>query len=146
MAWLEILLLVLTPGIELRGAIPYGIAIGMDPLAVALFATVANMALVFPLFIFLDNVFPFFEKWGLTQKIISRTQKAAKPYLDQYGLIGLALFVAIPLPGSGVYTGALAAYLFGVPKKVSTPAIALGAAVAGILVTCISAGFIPLLL
>ncbi len=146
MSFLELALLTLTPGIELRGAIPYGIAIGMDPLTVAVFSVVVNIALIFPVFIFLDYVFPFFENWKISKFFVKRIQKKSKPYLDKYGFLGLALFVAVPLPGSGVYSGCLAAYLFGIKKKTSTPAIALGTVVAGLIVLFISAGFIPLLI
>ncbi|MCK4328136.1 MAG: small multi-drug export protein [Candidatus Diapherotrites archaeon] len=146
MGWLEVFLLVLSPGIELRGAIPYGIATGMDPIVVGIAATVANILLVFPLFFFLDHVFPMFESWTLSQKLLKRARRAAAPYVDQYGRIGLALFVAVPLPGSGVYSGALAAYVLGVPRKSSMVGIGVGAALAGMLVTCISAGFLPMLL
>jgi len=144
MGFLEIFLLVLTPGIELRGAIPYGIAVGMDPVVVGLAATVLNVLLIIPVFLFLDHVFPFFEKWKITQKLLVRTRKKVQPYVDQYARVGLALFVAVPLPGSGVYTGALAAYVLGVPRKEAFAGIAVGACFAGLLVTCISAGFIPL--
>lgn len=146
MSFFELLLLTLTPGIELRGSIPYGVATGMNPLIVTVFCIAINIALVFPLFILFDYFFLFFKHWKITKKIIMRTQKSVKPYIDSYGFWGLALFVAIPLPGSGVYTGALASYLFGVPKKTSVPAIALGTAVAGIMVFCISVGFLPILL
>lgn len=146
MGWPELFLLVLSPGIELRGAIPYGVAVGMEPVLVGIVATALNILLVLPLFFFLDHVFPMFESWSVSQRLLRRARNAAAPYVDQYGRIGLALFVAVPLPGSGVYTGALAAYVLGIPRKSSMAGIAVGAAIAGMLVTCISAGFVPLLL
>jgi len=130
----------LIPGIELRGSIPVGIALGLDPLFVLAAAILVNLIIIVPTFIFLDLIMPHVEGVWIFGKLIDRIRGKTKNLVDKYGFWGLALFVAIPLPGSGVYSGALAAYLFDIDRVPSYAAIALGAVVAGVLVTGISFG------
>ena len=114
--FLQLFFLTLVPWIELRGSIPYGIALGLNPILVLLFCIVVNILLLLPLFFFLDHLFPFIRHWAIIDKIVMRVQTKSEKYVDRWGFVGLALFVGVPLPGSGVYSGALAAYLLGIPK------------------------------
>ena len=140
-----ILLITILPAIELRGSIPVGIALGMSPLAVFLAATVANILLIFPIFFLLDKVFPHLRKIDRLGKIIGRIHNKTEPYVKKYGTLGLLLFVAIPLPGSGAYSGSLAAYLFNIERKKAIPAIAGGVLIAGIGVTLAAMGAVSAL-
>jgi len=72
------------------------------------------------------------------QKIVTRTQKRVHPYVEKYGLIGLGCFIGVPLPGSGVYSGALGAYLLGYKFKDYLRAAVVGVLIAGIVVTLVS--------
>ncbi len=60
--------------------------------------------------------------------------------MQRYGALGLLLFVAVPLPGSGAWTGSLIAVVLGLKKRYAWPAISLGVVIAGVLVTLASAG------
>jgi len=71
---------------------------------------------------------------------LERTQKAFAKKYERYGELGLVLFVGVPLPLTGVWTGSLAALVFGIPFRRAFPLIAVGNAVAGIIVTLATAG------
>ncbi|MFH1835487.1 MAG: small multi-drug export protein [Methanobacteriota archaeon] len=140
--WLYLIFITLVPGIELRGAIPYGIFEGsLNPVNVFVVAVLTNILVIYPAFIFLDIVFDIAMRVPLVKRYIKKTQRKAKPYVDKYGVIGLAFFVAIPLPGTGAYSGALAAHLFGMKNKKAFIAISFGVLTAGILVFLISTIF-----
>ena len=137
-----LILITILPGIELRGSIPIGFAMGYAPLLIFVACTIANIALIPLVFMFLDHIFPLFQKVSVVNKIVTRIQKKTFNYVNTYGVLGLTLFVAIPLPGSGAYSGALAAYIFDIERKRAYLAIALGVIIAGILVTLALTGAI----
>lgn len=140
----EVLFLVfitMLPGIELRGSIVYGVGVGLDPVLVFFLAVASNIAIIFPIYVFLKFVFPFFENLPVFMPLIEHVRKKTAKFVDRHGFLGLALFVAVPLPGSGVYSGALGAHLFGLKKRKAIPAMILGVILAGIIVTLLSIGF-----
>lgn len=143
---LHLVLITLVPWIELRGSIPYGIGLGLDPFVVFLVCVFTNILLLFPTFFFLDHFFRFIKHWGLVGRVVSKVQRKASRYVDRWGFLGLTVFVMIPWPGTGAYSGALAAYLLGVPRKKAFKAITAGVFIAGVLVTLASIGFKVLLL
>ncbi len=128
------------PFIELRGAIPVGIAMGLNPILVFLICTATNILIIPVIFLFMDHIFPFFAHLPIVHKVLDRVHKKTHKYVEKYGEIGLALFVAIPLPGSGAYSGVLAAYIFEIKKKDSFPAISIGVIIAGLAITLLSTG------
>jgi uncharacterized membrane protein len=139
--WLWVLLITCIPWVELRGSIPYAIIkLGLNPLLVLLSTVAVNIAIIYPAFVFLDWFFDLMRKTPL-RVFIDSTQRKARPYVDRYGLLGLALFVAVPLPGTGAYSGSLAAHLFGVKNRRAFLSISLGVAAAGVAVTLISTVF-----
>ncbi|MFW0862181.1 MAG: COG2426 family protein [Candidatus Komeilibacteria bacterium] len=73
-------------------------------------------------------------------KVIQRTRRKTLTKMNKYGYLALLLFVAIPFPGTGVWTGSIGAWLFGLPKKQSLIVISLGAVLAGIIMTLVSKG------
>jgi len=87
---------------------------------------------------FLAKRFNFFAK--IYNKVLQLTRKKTQKKLLRYGYLALFLFVAIPLPGTGVWTGAIAAWLFGLPKRQSLITIILGTVLAAIIMTLISKG------
>ncbi|MFH1586807.1 MAG: small multi-drug export protein [Candidatus Diapherotrites archaeon] len=139
-----LILITIVPWIELRGAIPAGILMGMDPLTVFLISVVTNILVIFPIYIFLELIFPYFESLPIIQPILAKIRGKTGKYVDKYGFLGLLIFTAIPLPGSGAYSACLGAHLLKIRKRDAIPAIALGVIVAGILVTLISIGFFKL--
>jgi len=139
--WFWVILITCVPWIELRGSIPVGIIqFGLNPVFVFLSTVAVNIAVIYPAFIFLDWFFEYMKKTPLN-RFIEKTQTKAKPYVDKYGMLGLALFVAVPLPGTGAYSGSLAAHIFGLKNKKAFASIAAGITLAGLAVTLISTVF-----
>ena len=143
---LILFLITLVPFVELRGSIPYGISVlGLNWFIVFLIAVISN-ALIGPLIYFLlDKLIHNFllkNKWfsNIYNKIIERTQRKIKKYVNKYGEIGIAIFIAVPLPGTGSYSAALGSYLIGLNFKKFIIANLIGVLIAGIIVTLITIG------
>jgi len=131
-----ILLLTISPISELRGGIPLGILhYELDPLFTFFIAIIANALIFFPLFfalrLFYDKLL---TRIPLFNKYLDSLRARGKPILDKHGFWGLTLFVAIPLPITGAYTGTILAWLLGMDWKKAFPAIAIGVVIAGIIV------------
>jgi len=138
--------LTLIPGVELRGTIPVGIAMGYHPLWVMAVAIVTNCVLVVPTFMALDLLYArWFSRWAFLRRQVDRVRASGGSYVQRYGLPGLALFVAVPLPGTGAYSGALLAWVIGLPRRAALAAIAVGVVGAGIIVTLAATGVITAL-
>lgn len=133
------------PVLEIRGAIPVGVALGLDPWLAFAVGFVGNM-LPIPFLILLTrrviewlkkhNILVKFTRW-LEDKGSKGAQKVKK-----YSFWGLFILVAIPLPGTGAWTGALAASLLDMRLKRALPAIAMGVAAAGLIVLAVTYGVI----
>ncbi|WP_028828666.1 COG2426 family protein [Proteocatella sphenisci] len=139
--YLTVFLLAATPIIELRGAIPAGVALGLDPWTVYLLA-VAGSSLPAPfLILFFRKILDFLEYkgWfkGLTDFLHNHVQKKAHK-LKKASVLGLFLFVAIPLPSTGAYTGSVLASVFDIRLKYSFTAILAGNFAAGFIMMMIS--------
>ena len=128
------------PYIELRGAIPVAIAKGLGPIEAFLVCTIANILIIPVIFLFMDHIYPYFAHLGFVQKTLVKVHAKTHSQVKKYGALGLCLFVAVPLPGTGAYSGTLASYVFEINKKNAFSSIALGVTIAGVLVTLISAG------
>ena len=141
---LLILLTAMLPVAELRGAIPMGVAKEL-PLWPVLFASViGNMIPVPFIVLFARKVLDWLGKQsgGLASKVRWLEERAQKKgaILDRYRLLGLFILVAIPLPGTGAWTGSLVAALFDMRLKVAFPIILLGVLAAGIIMCILSYG------
>ncbi|MCK4421459.1 small multi-drug export protein [candidate division WOR-3 bacterium] len=138
---LKIVILSLLPISELRGGIPVGLASGLSIPTVYLIAVISN-SLVFPIFyLFLSSVHHLFMRFRLYrktfEKFLEKTRKRTHSKIEKYGFLGLTLFVAIPLPITGAYTGTLAAWFFEMDIKKSFLAVLLGVVIAGIIVSLV---------
>jgi uncharacterized membrane protein len=136
------------PIVELRGAIPWALSPAMGPALswsnAYLIAVAGNLIPVIPILRFLEPVslglrrrgrlFDRFFTW-----LFARTRRRGR-VVERYGAIGLTLFVAIPLPITGAWTGAMLAFLLGIPLRLALPCICLGVAIAGCVVTLASLG------
>ena len=134
--------LTLLPFLELRASIPYGILqTNLHWGMVFLICAVSNIILAPVVFILLQKFAHLFQKVKrvntLYKKTIDRTQKKIHPYVDRYGTWGLALFIGVPLPGSGVYSGALGAWMLGMHFKDFLKAAIIGVLIAGVVVTAV---------
>lgn len=130
-----VFLLSLVPTFEGRYAIVYGIGRGY-PVGETLLLAGAGVAL---LSFFLPMLLPLID-WlmlgledtflgGLARfylRYVERVRVKAHPYVEKWGFLGLIIFVAVPLPGTGVWTGSLAAYIFGMERKKTVPALLIG--------------------
>jgi uncharacterized membrane protein len=140
------LLATVLPISELRGGIPLGISLGLDPLFTFFLAVIANALIFFPIFFALRF---FYDKLlyriPLFNKYLDGVRKRGKPKVDKYGFLALTLFVAIPLPVTGVYTGTILAWLLDMDWRKAFPAVGLGVIVAGVVVLLITLGVIGLI-
>ena len=136
---LKIIILSILPIAELRGGIPYayGHEIGIIPAYII--CVLANMLVVPIVFIFLETLHVQFYKISIYRKyfdrFVIRTRKKAEKNVSKYGYWGIMLFVAIPLPITGAYTGTLAAWLLELYRKKSFLYLALGVVIAGVIVS-----------
>jgi uncharacterized membrane protein len=135
------------PIAELRGGIPVAASLGMGWRESYLVCTAGNFVPVIPILFLLEPVAAFLRRWGPFDRfftsLFARTRRRSS-VVERYEAIGLVLFVAIPLPITGAWTGALAAYLFGVRRRYAIPAIALGILIAGVVVTLATQGVLHL--
>ena len=139
------LLMAMVPVIELRGAIPYGVAVaGLEIWQAALIAVIGNLLPIPFLVVFTRDVFAWMRKKSeRLDRIVVRMEKKADKNKDvvlRYQFWGLMILVALPLPGTGAWTGALVAALMDLQLKRAMPAIALGVVIAAIIVTWITYG------
>lgn len=141
-------LISMLPVVELRLGLPYGIAIGLNyPLAL-ISAVVGNLLPVPFIIMFIKNVLAFLrEKIAKLDGFITRLEERAhlkSEVVTKYGQIGLCLLVAIPLPGTGAWTGALVAALMGMNLRKAMPAIIIGVLIASAIMTGVTFGIIHL--
>jgi len=141
-------LISMVPVLELRGAIPVGVAGGMPPLAAMCIAIVGNLLPIPFLIVFTRRVFNWLKTKGrlaaMVEKLEARAAEKSRIVL-KYAWIGLCILVAIPLPGTGAWTGALVAAVLNMRLKKAMPAIILGVIIAGFIVTCLTYGVTHLL-
>ncbi len=132
-----IFIISMIPIVELRGAIPAGIALGIHPIVVYILCVIGNMLPVPFILWLIRPVFGFLKKTKLLhfiQKIEDKAMNKSES-IQKRSILGLILFVAIPLPGTGAWTGALIASMLNMRYKNALPAILLGVLIAGVLVT-----------
>lgn len=129
------------PVSELRGALPVAINAFHIPWYFALpIALVGNIVIIPFLFFFLERLRRFSARIGIiggaVEKLFNLTRRRAE-LIEKYGRIGLVLFVAIPLPVTGAWTGSIAAFLLGMRFRDALLPICLGVLLAGIIVTAL---------
>lgn len=134
----------MVPVFELRGAIPVGVAAGLPFWIVFITAILGNLLPVPFLILFTRRVFEWLrKKSALLERLVSRLEKKAsakEDLLKKYELLGLCILVAIPLPGTGAWTGSLVAAVFDIRLKHAFPAIALGVLIAAVIVSVVTYG------
>ncbi len=150
---LAIVLIATLPVFELRGAIPFAyspLASGFGqahPVLTYLLAVAGNLIPVVPILTLLGPAERTMRRWRTMDRffdwLFARTERRSG-LIRRYQALGLVLFVAIPAPMTGAWTGAVAAYLFRLPLRFSLPCIILGVGVAGIVVTLASMGVLHL--
>lgn len=144
--YLYLFLVAMLPIAELRGAIPLGIYWGLSPILVFIIAIIGNMVPVPLILLFLEGIEKYLRKSEKMARaldwIFERTYKKADEKVRRWEYLALILFVAIPLPGTGAWTGSLIAYLFKFDIKKSMLSIFIGVLIAGLIVLIASLGFL----
>ena len=142
-AELTVFVISLFPILELRGSMIAARLLEMDFLKAFLISYVGNMIPIPFILLFIQKIFEFLRRFRFFEKIITKLEAKTernKEKVLRYKSWGLLIFVAIPLPGTGGWTGALMAALLGVDFKRSLGIIALGVLIAGIIMSLITYG------
>ncbi|MBU3966402.1 MAG: small multi-drug export protein [Euryarchaeota archaeon] len=144
---LIVVLIAMLPLAELRVSIPVAIlkepyGFGLDPFTAFYLSVIGNMIPVIPLLLFLEPVSNFLRRWRVGDIfftwLFERTHRKHNAKFEKYGSIGLAVFVGIPLPVTGAWTGCAAAFVFGFKFKNAFLAILAGVIIAGAVVTTLA--------
>lgn len=142
----------MTPIIEIRGAIPIGVAtFGLSYLEAFIASFIGNIIPIFFIVKYIRPLFDFFGRWKIFKVIIDwATEKATRKIeesekLQNFVSFGLFIFVAIPLPTTGAWVGSLIANFLNLPVKKAFGPLAAGVFVAGIIVLVVTGGVINLL-
>ncbi len=143
-----VFLLAMTPVLELRAAVPAGIAMGLAPYSTFLTAVLGNMLPVPFIILFIRRIFDWMRgREGVLSRIVEKLEAKANKgarLFYKYELFGLFLLVAIPLPGTGAWTGALVAALLNVRMRNAFLVILAGVCAAGLVVSAAAMGVIHL--
>lgn len=142
--FLWVVLVSMVPMVELRGAIPIGCGLGLPAWQVYIAAVLGNLIPVPFIILFVRPVFAFIRKhwkWlgGIVDKIENRAGRNV-PRVQKFQVLGLFLFVAVPIPGTGAWMGSLIAALLDVRLRRAFPTILLGLLVAGAIMIAVSYG------
>ncbi|RYD05308.1 hypothetical protein N752_10060 [Desulforamulus aquiferis] len=137
---LMVFIIAALPVIELRGAIPYAIGVlKMEPLTALVWSVLGNIVppiailyLLGPLQRLLEERLPWISRWF--NWLYNRSAKRGE-LIEKYGPWGLLLFVSIPAPGTGAWTGCILAFLLGIPPVKALAVVTAGIIIAGIIVT-----------
>lgn len=147
MKYLYVFLISILPVVELRGAIPVGYATGLEIVPNYLVSIVGNLLPVPFILLLIPKIISWMGKSKLklfnkiSEFLINKVQKNTEK-ITKYAVFGLFLFVAIPLPGTGAWTGALVASMINMPFKKSLISIFCGVLAAGVIVSAICYGAI----
>jgi len=140
---LLVLLASASPISELRGGIPLGIALGIEPATTFFLSVATNILVFFPVrFILVAFYRKVLMRLPLFDRYLERVRSRRRPPVEKYGLLGLALFVAVPLPMTGAYTGTILSWLLDMDWKRSFLGVAIGVVIAGVIVLCVTLGIV----
>lgn len=143
-----VFILAATPVIEVRGSVPLGLFYGLPPLKVYLLSVLGSILPIIPVLLILRYLTELLRKTPVMDRfflwLFTRT-RAKSRLVEDFETLGLMLFVSIPLPGTGVWTGCIAAYLFGLSYGKTLLACILGTAIAAGVVLTASLGIIRFL-
>ena len=136
------------PIVELRGGIPFGVARGLPVWAAYLAAIIGNMLPVPFILVYIRRIFQWMRRrLPRLNRLVDKLEKKAHlkgQKVTKYKYLGLMLFVAIPLPGTGAWTGSLAAAFLDMPLRKALPSIIAGVLIAGMAITILTSGVVNL--
>ena len=138
------MLVSMVPVVELRGGIPFGVARGLPVWAAYLAAVIGNILPVPFILVYIRRIFRWMRRhMPRLNRLVDKLEKKAHlkgQKVTRYKYLGLMLFVAIPLPGTGAWTGALAAAFLDMPLRKAIPSIFAGVVIAGIAISILTFG------
>ena len=129
------MLVSMIPIIELRGGLPFGVALGLPYYLAFPAAVIGNLIPAPFIIVYIRRIFELMRRYlpklnGIVDKLERKAHLKGKK-MQKYQYLGLWLFVAIPMPGTGAWTGSLAAAFLGMRLKKAMPAVVLGVLTAG---------------
>ena len=137
------------PVVELRGGIPFGAAAGLPVWAACIAAVIGNLIPVPFIIVYIRRIFQWMrEKMPRLNRMVDALERKAHlkgQKVSKYKYLGLAIFVAIPLPGTGAWTGSLAAAFLDMPLRRAIPSIVAGVVVAGLAISILTFGIANLI-
>ncbi|MDR0655238.1 MAG: small multi-drug export protein [Treponema sp.] len=126
---------------ELRGGIPFAVANGIPWYLAYIYCVILNALVAPACWIFLSTLHKLFlkMKWyeNLFDRFINRARNKLSKGVERWGWAGIAVFVAVPLPVTGAWTGTLGAWVLGISKRRTMLAVIIGVSAAGIIVTAV---------
>lgn len=133
------LLMSMVPVVELRGGIPFGVALGLPYPAAFLAAVIGNLLPAPFIILYIRRILQWLRRRfprldGMVSALEEKAHLKGRK-VNRYKYLGLTLFVGIPLPGTGVWTGALAAAFLDMPLRRAMPSILMGVLLAGAIMT-----------
>lgn len=140
-----IFIISLMPILELRGGLLAASLLHVEFVRAAVICVLGNVLPIPIVLLFLKYVLELFEKWSVTKKIVTWLEKKVeekREQIDRYGYLGLIIFVGIPLPGTGAWTGSLLAVMLGLNRKKSFICILVGVILAAIIMSILSYGIL----
>lgn len=142
--WIYTALFSMLPVVELRGGIPFGVGLGLDVWPAFLAAVIGNTIPVPFIIMFIRRIFKWLRQWSpgmdrLVTKLEDKAHLKGKT-VSKYKFWGLCIFVAIPLPGTGAWMGALVAAFLDMRLRQALPSIFCGVLVAGVLISALTFG------
>ena len=144
-----IFIISLMPILELRGGMIAATLLKIPYIKALIICIIGNLLPIPCVLIFLEKLLEIFENWKVTRKVVRWLERKAdskRKQIDKYGYLGLILFVGIPLPGTGAWTGSLVAIMLGLNKKKSFICILIGVLLASIIMSIVSYGILGNLL
>ena len=137
------------PVVELRGGIPFGVAAGLPVWAAFIAAVIGNLIPVPFIIVYIRRIFQWMRRhMPRLNSLVDKLERKAHlkgQRVTKYKYLGLMLFVAIPLPGTGAWTGSLAAAFLDMPLRKAIPSVIVGVLIAGMAISILSYGVVSLI-
>ena len=138
------MLVSMIPVVELRGGIPFGVASGLPVWAACIAAVIGNLIPVPFIIVYIRRIFQWMrQKMPRLNRLVDRLERKAHlkgQKVTKFKYLGLMLFVAVPLPGTGAWTGSLAAAFLDMPLRKALPSVIVGVLTAGMAISILTYG------
>ena len=142
------MLVSMIPVVELRGGIPFGVAAGLPVWAAFTAAVIGNLIPVPFIIVYIRRIFQWMRRhMPRFNSLVDKLERKAHlkgQRVSKYKYLGLAIFVAIPLPGTGAWTGSLAAAFLDMPLRRAIPSVVAGVVTAGLAISILTYGIASL--